>query len=108
MSKNPRHPQQRKTTRYEPPTIKRVQPTITTTSWRKQWPRQVRYFGIFRNLLSIFFFFQYHYDSIYPYYLYDEWTYRDFIHKDTDERFREALQKLRADRAEQQQKGIVR
>jgi hypothetical protein len=30
------------------------------------------------------------------------------IHKDTDERFREALQKVRADRAEQQQKEIVR
>ena len=34
--------------------------------------------------------------------------HRDFAHKDTDERFREALQKLRADRAEQQQKDIVK
>ncbi|CAF2531957.1 unnamed protein product [Rotaria sp. Silwood2] len=79
---------QRKTTRYEPPTPKRPPPTITTTSWRKQYSKQ------------------YHYDSIYPYYLYNEFTHRDFVHKDTDERFREALQKLRADRAEQQQQNI--
>ena len=91
MSKTSKHGPQRKTPRYEPPTPKRVPPpTITTTSWRKQLPRQ------------------YQYDGIYPYYLHDEFIHRDITHKDTDERFREALQKLRADRAEQQQKDIVK
>ncbi|CAF1092379.1 unnamed protein product [Rotaria sp. Silwood1] len=37
---NTKHVSQRKTTRYEPPTTKRSQPAITTTSWRKQWPKQ--------------------------------------------------------------------
>ncbi|CAF0828959.1 unnamed protein product [Rotaria sordida] len=90
-NQNSKHVSQRKTTHYEPPTTtttKRSQPTITTTSWRKQWP------------------IQYHYDSLYPYYLYNEITHRDYVQKDTDERFREALQKLRADRAEQHQKDI--
>ncbi|CAF3563060.1 unnamed protein product [Rotaria sp. Silwood1] len=86
---NTKHVSQRKTTRYEPPTTKRSQPAITTTSWRKQWPKQ------------------YHYDNLYPYYLYNEFTHRDYVHKDTDERFREALQKLRADRAEQQQQKAI-
>lgn len=44
---------------------------------------------------------------MYPYYLNNEFTHRDFVHKDTDERYREALQKLRQDRAEQQNKDIV-
>ncbi|CAF4318693.1 unnamed protein product, partial [Rotaria sordida] len=77
-NQNSKHVSQRKTTHYEPPTTtttKRSQPTITTTSWRKQWP------------------IQYHYDSLYPYYLYNEITHRDYVQKDTDERFREALQK---------------
>jgi hypothetical protein len=45
---------------------------------------------------------------MYPYYLHNELNHRDFNQKDTDERYREALQKVRADRAEQQQKEIVR
>jgi hypothetical protein len=44
---------------------------------------------------------------MYPYYSQNELAPRDFTHKDKDERFREALQKLRADRAEKQQKDIV-
>jgi hypothetical protein len=44
---------------------------------------------------------------MYPYYSQNELAHRDFTHKDKDERFREALQKLRADRAEKQQKDIV-
>ncbi|CAF3364329.1 unnamed protein product [Rotaria socialis] len=87
-SKNPKQVLQQKKPRYEPPTSKRVPPTITTTSWRKTWPKQ------------------YHFDSIYPYHLFNEFTHREFVHKDTDERFREALHKLRADRAEQQNKEI--
>jgi hypothetical protein len=47
-------------------------------------------------------------DSTYPNYTLSEYNHRDFPHKDTDERFREALQKLRQDRAEQQQKDIVK
>jgi hypothetical protein len=33
-------------------------------------------------------------------------THRDSIHKDPDERFREALQKLRTDRAKQQKELV--
>lgn len=40
--------------------------------------------------------------------MHNELAHRDLVHKDTDERFREALQKLRQDRAEQQNKDIVR
>lgn len=42
VAKNPKAVPQRKTPRYEPPTSKRPPPNITTTSWRKQWPREVR------------------------------------------------------------------
>ncbi len=41
-TKNPEHVPPRKTPRYEPPTPKRAPPTITTTSWKKQWPKPVR------------------------------------------------------------------
>lgn len=39
--------------------------------------------------------------------MHNEVLQRDLAHKDTDERFKEALSKLRAERAEQQQKEIV-
>ncbi|CAF4631000.1 unnamed protein product, partial [Rotaria magnacalcarata] len=38
----------------------------------------------------------------------DSVTPRENIHKDTDERYREALNKFRTDRAEQQQKETVK
>lgn len=48
------------------------------------------------------------YDSYYPYYLHPDYLHHDYIHKDEEERYREALQVMRAERAEQQQKQIVR
>ena len=48
------------------------------------------------------------YDAAYPYYLHPEFMHHEYIHKDEEERYREALQILRAERAEQQQKQIVR
>jgi hypothetical protein len=51
VSKNPKYAPQRKTPRYEPPTPKRAPPAITTTSWRKQLPRQV---GLFLELKCIY------------------------------------------------------
>lgn len=48
------------------------------------------------------------YDSYYPYYLHPDYLHHDYVHKDEEERYREALQVMRAERAEQQQKQIVR
>lgn len=52
-------------------------------------------------------FFQHLYDSHYPYYLHPDFYHHEYIHKDEEERYREALQILRAERAEQQQRQIV-
>lgn len=44
---------------------------------------------------------------MYPYYAHPDFLHQEFIHKDDEERFREALQVMRAERAEQQQKQMV-
>ncbi|CAF3377290.1 unnamed protein product [Rotaria socialis] len=63
---------------YEPPTVSSTATTITSSITKKQQGSK-----------------QNHHDSVTP---------RENIHKDTDERYREALTKFRTDRAEQQQK----
>ncbi|CAF0944512.1 unnamed protein product [Adineta steineri] len=77
-TKFPKHSQ------YEPPSPKRIPPTYTTSSWRKQE-------GL-----------DYQSDSNPFDYSPSELMQNDYYRKDPNERFREALQKLRADRAEQQ------
>ncbi|CAF1182104.1 unnamed protein product [Adineta steineri] len=77
-TKFPKHSQ------YELPSPKRIPPTYTTSSWRKQE-------GL-----------DYQSDSNPFDYSPSELMQNDYYRKDPNERFREALQKLRADRAEQQ------
>ncbi len=50
--------------------------------------------------------FQYPIEEIDPDHSPSELTHRDIIPKDPDERFREALQKLRTDRAKQQKELV--
>ncbi|UJR36936.1 hypothetical protein I4U23_029648 [Adineta vaga] len=73
-----------KTSSYEPPSPKRVPGTMPVNSWKRQDQ------------------LQFPLDSLQLDSSESEFTGRDNIHKNADERFHEALQKLRADRAKQQ------
>lgn len=55
-SKTSKQTLQQKKPRYEPPTSKRAPPpTITTTSWRKNWPHHVRNYHRFYKLFIFLF-----------------------------------------------------
>ncbi|CAF0764301.1 unnamed protein product [Didymodactylos carnosus] len=80
---------QLKPTKYEPPSSKRINNTlITTSSWRKQVCK-IHLYHVLPN-------------SLLPFYMQNEVIYRDYLNKDTDERYREALQALRAEKKKEQ------
>ncbi|CAF0743164.1 unnamed protein product [Didymodactylos carnosus] len=78
---------QPRTEKYEPPSSKRINHALNTTS---SWRKQLRSLG---TLLP---------NSVLPFYMQNELTHRDFINKDEDERYREALQAIRAEKKREQ------